>query len=257
VIRVAIVDDNKDFAALLEEYINLEVDMQVVGVFYNGKEALSLLHGLQADVLLLDLVMPQKDGLAVLEEIASFTEKPKVIVSTAFGQEETTRQALDLGASYYLLKPFDISIMVKRVREVAAQSEIQLMPEIRPKRVPVLLNRVNPHAETLDQVITTILIELGIPAHIKGYQYIREAITKVYNDIELLGAITKILYPELAKKFNTSPNRVERAIRHAIEVGWSRTGQAKNNIFGSIHKPTNSEFIAKIADKIRIERPAM
>ena len=208
-IHIAIVDDNKELTGILKDCINQEQDMKVVGVFYNGNDALLEMKSLNPDIIILDLVMPQKDGITVLEELGSFPQRPKVIVSTAFGHEETTRQAMELGANYYILKPFEIPVLLKRIRELTGNSSFSKpTPFILPTSTTISQPRIS---TTLDQVITAILVDFGIPAHIKGYLYLREAITQVYNDIELLGAITKVLYPQLAKKFNTSSTRVERA----------------------------------------------
>jgi two-component system, response regulator, stage 0 sporulation protein A len=252
-IRVILADDNREFTELLQEYLNAQEDIEVVGVAYNGNEVLKLLSNTVPDVLILDIIMPHLDGLAVLEQVRSMNlpAVPKIIMLTAFGQEEITKKAVELGASYYILKPFDMEVLTNRLRQVADSS----LPATRTLRQP----SVPPKGKNLDQNITNIIHEIGVPAHIKGYLYLREAITMVYNDIELLGSITKILYPEIAKKFNTTASRVERAIRHAIEVAWSRGNyDSISTLFGytvsnSKAKPTNSEFIAMVADKLRIE----
>jgi two-component system response regulator (stage 0 sporulation protein A) len=251
-IRVILADDNREFTELLREYLNAQADIEIVGVAYNGNEVLNLLNHTLPDVLILDIVMPHLDGLAVLEQIRGMKlpVMPKIIMLTAFGQEEITKKAVELGAAYYILKPFDMDVLANRLRQVAGVS-----PAIRSLQPPSM----PPKGRNLDQNITNIIHEIGVPAHIKGYLYLREAITMVYNDVELLGSITKILYPEIAKKFNTTASRVERAIRHAIEVAWSRGNMDSiGKFFGytvsnSKAKPTNSEFIAMVADKLRIE----
>jgi two-component system, response regulator, stage 0 sporulation protein A len=256
-IRVILADDNREFTELLKDYINGQGDMEVIGIAFNGNEVFKLFdtEGIP-DVLILDIIMPHLDGLAVLEHIRNLESKiqPKVIMLTAFGQEEVTKKAVELGASYYILKPFDMDVLANRIRQVAgttqAYSSIKTVI-----KAPVQA----PKVKTLDQNITAIIHEIGVPAHIKGYMYLREAITMVYNDVELLGSITKVLYPDIAKKFNTTASRVERAIRHAIEVAWSRGNMDSiGTLFGytvsnSKAKPTNSEFIAMVADKLRIE----
>jgi two-component system response regulator (stage 0 sporulation protein A) len=255
-IRIVLADDNKEFTELLKDYINGQGDMEVIGVAFNGNEVFKIFEtqGV-ADVLILDIIMPHLDGLAVLENIQSFEHhaQPKVIMLTAFGQEEVTKKAVELGASYYILKPFDMDVLANRIRQVVGSNSPYSMKSVI-KNPPSM-----PKKRSLDQHITSIIHEIGVPAHIKGYMYLREAITMVYNDVELLGSITKVLYPDIAKKFNTTASRVERAIRHAIEVAWSRGNMDSiGTLFGytvsnSKAKPTNSEFIAMVADKLRLE----
>ncbi|RXT13799.1 sporulation transcription factor Spo0A [Ammoniphilus sp. CFH 90114] len=255
-IRVVLADDNREFTELLKEYINSQGDMEVTGIAFNGNEVFKIFErdGIP-DVLILDIIMPHLDGLAVLEHIRSLSngQQPKVIMLTAFGQEEVTKKAVELGASYYILKPFDMDVLANRIRQVAgSNNSYTIKPVI---KTPTAATKT----KSLDQNITSIIHEIGVPAHIKGYMYLREAITMVYNDVELLGSITKVLYPDIAKKFNTTASRVERAIRHAIEVAWSRGNMDSiGTLFGytvsnSKAKPTNSEFIAMVADKLRIE----
>ncbi|MBO8163121.1 MAG: sporulation transcription factor Spo0A [Brevibacillus sp.] len=252
-ISVVLADDNREFVNLLEEYINNQHDMNVIGVAYNGNEVLKILQEQVPDVLILDIIMPHLDGLAVLEQMQQMrlSPSPKIIMLTAFGQEEVTKKAVELGASYYILKPFDMDVLAQRIRQMIT-NQTPYVPAV--KNPPTAIKGRN-----LDASITNIIHEIGVPAHIKGYLYLREAITMVYNDVELLGSITKVLYPDIAKKFNTTASRVERAIRHAIEVAWSRGNlDSISNLFGytisnSKAKPTNSEFIAMVADKLRIE----
>jgi len=256
-IKVLLADDNREFIELLKDYINSQGDMEVMGVAFNGNEVFKIFEteGIP-DVLILDIIMPHLDGLAVLEHIRSINSKdqPKVIMLTAFGQEEVTKKAVELGASYYILKPFDMEVLANRIRQVANSNHTYTLKTV--MKVP---SQAAPKGKSLDQNITAIIHEIGVPAHIKGYMYLREAITMVYNDVELLGSITKVLYPDIAKKFNTTASRVERAIRHAIEVAWSRGNMDSiGSLFGytvsnSKAKPTNSEFIAMVADKLRIE----
>lgn len=258
-IKVCVVDDNRELVGLLEEYISSQEDMDVAGVAHNGQECLEVLEQTQPDVLVLDIIMPHLDGLAVLEKMRdlNLNTLPNVIMLTAFGQEDVTKKAVDLGASYFILKPFDMDNLASHIRQVSGKSSAVL-------RKPSSAYR--PHAEAkpknLDASITSIIHEIGVPAHIKGYLYLREAISMVYNDIELLGSITKVLYPDIAKKFNTTASRVERAIRHAIEVAWSRGNiDSISSLFGytvsmTKAKPTNSEFIAMVADKLRLEHKA-
>jgi two-component system, response regulator, stage 0 sporulation protein A len=255
-IKVCIVDDNRELVSLLEEHISNQDDMEVIGVAYNGQDCLYMLEEKKPDVLVLDIIMPHIDGLAVLEKIRMQKEKqPNVIMLTAFGQEDVTKKAVDLGAAYFVLKPFDMDNLVNRIRQIHDKAAPPL------KTANTYQAREN-KPKNLDASITNIIHEIGVPAHIKGYLYLREAISMVYNDIELLGSITKVLYPDIAKKYNTTASRVERAIRHAIEVAWSRGNiESISSLFGytvsmSKAKPTNSEFIAMVADKLRLEHRA-
>jgi two-component system response regulator (stage 0 sporulation protein A) len=262
-IDVLLADDNREFTNLLSEYISEQSDMTVAGVAYNGEEVLRYLEESREvpDVLILDIIMPHLDGLGVLERLRdmNLSPMPKIIMLTAFGQENITQKAVQLGASYYILKPFDMEILASRIRQLVGNSSMvsasgyNSMSSQKSNVVP--MGKV----KNLDANITSIIHEIGVPAHIKGYQYLREAITMVYNNIEILGAITKTLYPAIAEKFKTTPSRVERAIRHAIEVAWTRGNiDSISHLFGytiniSKSKPTNSEFIAMVADKLRIE----
>lgn len=266
-IEVLLADDNREFTNLLSEYISEQSDMHVNGVAYNGEEVLRHLEQarLIPDVLILDIIMPHLDGLGVLERLRemNLSPMPKIIMLTAFGQENITQKAVQLGASYYILKPFDMDILANRIRQLVGtgNSATSYSSPSFSSSSSSLKSNVVPLAKgkNLDANITSIIHEIGVPAHIKGYQYLREAITMVYNNIEILGAITKTLYPAIAEKFKTTPSRVERAIRHAIEVAWTRGNiDSISHLFGytiniSKSKPTNSEFIAMVADKLRIE----
>lgn len=261
-IEVLLADDNREFTNLLSEYISEQNDMVVTGIAYNGEEVLRLLEETRdiPDVLILDIIMPHLDGLGVLERLRemNLSPMPKIIMLTAFGQENITQKAVQLGASYYILKPFDMEILANRIRQLVSNTTVisnssSFSSMSKSNVVPIAKGK------NLDANITSIIHEIGVPAHIKGYQYLREAITMVYNNIEILGAITKTLYPAIAEKFKTTPSRVERAIRHAIEVAWTRGNiDSISHLFGytiniSKSKPTNSEFIAMVADKLRIE----
>ncbi|ACK97743.1 sporulation transcription factor Spo0A [Bacillus thuringiensis] len=260
-IKVCLVDDNKELVSMLESYVAAQDDMEVIGTAYNGQECLNLLADKQPDVLVLDIIMPHLDGLAVLEKMRHIErlKQPSVIMLTAFGQEDVTKKAVDLGASYFILKPFDMENLTSHIRQVSGKANAMIkrpLPSFRSATT------VDGKPKNLDASITSIIHEIGVPAHIKGYMYLREAISMVYNDIELLGSITKVLYPDIAKKYNTTASRVERAIRHAIEVAWSRGNiDSISSLFGytvsmSKAKPTNSEFIAMVADKLRLEHKA-
>lgn len=248
-LKVFVADDNREFSDLLVEYLEQQRDIEVVGKAYNGKEALDLIAENPPDVLLLDIIMPHLDGLGVLEKINEMENKPKVIMLTAFGQENITRKAVELGASYYILKPFNMDVLVERIRLLGNGAV--------PAPSVSSLSRVTKKS-SLEADVTGIIHEIGIPAHIKGYHYLREAIMMVVEDVDLLGSVTKILYPRIAEKFDTTSSRVERAIRHAIEVAWSRNNiDTVKKFFGYTvnterGKPTNSEFIALVADRLRL-----
>ncbi|RYM06007.1 sporulation transcription factor Spo0A [Sporolactobacillus sp. THM7-7] len=254
-INVCLTDDNQELIRLIQEYLKTQEDIDVIGTAKNGQECIEMLKTVTPDVLLLDIIMPHLDGLGVLEQIHGNDDlpNPSVIMLTAFGQEDVTKKAVELGASYFILKPFDMANLANQIRQVADKRQ----PESgRLNRAPFRMP-LRPH--DLNASITNIIHEIGVPAHIKGYMYLREAISMVYHDIELLGSITKVLYPDIAKKYKTTPSRVERAIRHAIEVAWSRGNiDSISDLFGytvsmSRAKPTNSEFIALIADHLRTE----
>ena len=261
-ISVLIADDNKEFCSILNDYLLNQKDIVVTGIAKDGREALELIQQKQPDLVVLDIIMPHLDGLGVLEKLngMDLDKMPRVIVLSAVGQDKITQQAITLGADYYVVKPFDMDIFTKRIREMFSTQDVET------KRRSVSTQVVQREAAAtsrgpidLETEIISIIHEIGVPAHIKGYMYLREAITMVVNDMELLSAVTKELYPSIAKKYNTTASRVERAIRHAIEVAWSR-GKVDtiNQLFGyTVHttkgKPTNSEFIAMIADKLRLE----
>lgn len=261
-IKVLIADDNKDFCNILNEYLSTQDDVEVVGIAKDGLEALELLPKTNPDVLILDIIMPHLDGLGVLEKLQSteLEKCPKVIILSAVGQDKITQKAISLGADYYVVKPFDFETFMRRIRQIAGTEPaiIERRKENQSVQKQFISNENGAHS--LEARITNIIHEIGVPAHIKGYLYLREAITMVVADMELLGAVTKELYPNIAKEFNTTPSRVERAIRHAIEVAWGR-GKVDtiNSLFGyTVHtqkgKPTNSEFVAMVADKLRLEQ---
>jgi two-component system response regulator (stage 0 sporulation protein A) len=253
-VRVAIADDNKDFCLLLTEALQQEEGIEVAGVAHNGLEVLDLLARTEVDVLILDIIMPHLDGIAVLERLNREGRRMKIIMLTAFGQEAITQKMVALGADYYILKPFDLQVLIRRVLQLAGEGT-----DAPPK--PMNNLSILPGRD-LDQEITELIHLIGIPAHIKGYLYLREAIHMVYHQVELLGLVTKQLYPAVAQKYKTTPSRVERAIRHAIEVAWTRGNlEAIERVFGHTinqerGKPTNSEFIAMIADRLRLKLKA-
>lgn len=243
-IKIIIADDNKNFSEGLKQFLESHEDMEVTGMTNNGLDALKLVEETEPDILILDLIMPRLDGLGVLNRLHGIGKRPKVIISTAIGQENMTQEAVKLGIDYFLLKPYDFQSMSMRIHQLAG-SPVSPTPQL-------------PMAGNYDVEVTGILHQMGVPAHIKGYQYLRDAIVFVIEDINLLGAVTKELYPMIAEKYNTTASRVERAIRHGIELAWDRGNiDLMNKYFGYTidverGKPTNSEFIAMIADKLKM-----
>lgn len=261
-IKLGIADDNKEVCDILKDYFSEKESIDIVFVCHDGLKTIECIEKTQPEILILDMVMPHLDGLGVLEMIDSLDMDvyPRTIVLSAVGQEQITQKAIGLGAEYYIVKPFNLDILMKRVNQLAGvEDNSNKMQYAR----AIVTNKSDEEGKSLEIEITNIIYEIGVPAHIKGYHYLRDAITMVVNDIELLGAVTKELYPAIAQANNTTPSRVERAIRHAIEVAWNRGKlETINSLFGYTvqndkGKPTNSEFIAIIADKLRLERRAM
>ncbi len=264
-IRVLIADDNLEFAMTLHDNLSQDDDMEIVGMAKDGEEAYNMIKERQPDIALLDVIMPHLDGLGVLELINStpLEKVPLCIMLSAVGQDKITQKAIGLGAEYYVVKPFDIDVLMKRMKEFKFYEPIPAKGGFTSREIKSQYIELAPESKkdenNLEALVTNVIHEVGVPAHIKGYQYLREAIMMVVNDIDIINQITKQLYPEIAEKYKTTPSRVERAIRHAIEVVWGR-GQTDTveSIFGytvsaSKGKPTNSEFIAMIADKLRLE----
>ncbi len=246
-IKVLLTDDNVDFCGVLKSYLDAKSDIEVVDIAHDGESAFEKVYQLKPDVVVLDGIMPKLDGLGFLEKVRQSEETldTKFIMLTALTAEDVTQSALNLGVSYYMAKPFDMESLVQRIRTAKlGNQQVQ--------------QRTNSQV-SIEARVTQILHEIGVPAHIRGYHYMRESIILAIDDIDMLNYITKELYPCIAKKYNTTPSRVERAIRHAIEVAWSRgVLDSKNNLFGytinaNRGKPTNSEFIALIADRLRLE----
>ena len=251
-VSVGIVDDNREFCEILEEYLVEQEDLRLVGKAFNGNQALEMIQEKSPDVVVLDIIMPHLDGIGVLENLnkLDLKKRPKIIILTTLGQESMTQRSIELGADYYILKPFDLEVLGTRIRQVIEgtverQKNIVIQGSIKGSR-------------NLDVEVTRIIHQMGVPAHIKGYQYLRDAILFVVEEVSLLGAVTKELYPMIADKYGTTPSRVERAIRHAIELAWDRGNvEMMTKFFGyTINvergKPTNSEFIAMVADKLRM-----
>ena len=245
-IKVMIIDDNVSLTEMIKEYFSDNKRIEVVGTYYDGEEGVDAIinNKCDYDIVLLDLIMPKMDGIYVLDKLKEHNIDAKVIVESSYNSPEMIRTVSEYGVNYYILKPFDLIDLENRILEV----------------FKLLDNKsINLFKNNLEISITRMLHELGMPSHIKGYQYIREGIIMIYNDPEIIGGITKELYPDIASKFNTTVSRVERAIRHAIEVSWNRGNwDLMEEVFGhSVDidkaKPTNSEFIVTIADKLRLE----
>ncbi|MBC5779179.1 sporulation transcription factor Spo0A [Blautia difficilis] len=258
-LNVAVADDNEKMVEILGQIIEEDKDLELVGKAHNGEEICKIIREKEPDVVVLDIIMPKMDGLAVMEQFvhnSNLKKIPAFIVVSAVGKERITEDAFSLGADYYVLKPFDNRMLLNRIKHIRSIGEKKYR-EI--NRQPAKQEESSVALGNLETDVTNIIHEIGVPAHIKGYQYLRDAIILSVNDMEMLNSITKILYPTIAKKHQTTSSRVERAIRHAIEVAWSRGKMDTiDALFGYTvstgkGKPTNSEFIALIADKIRLE----
>lgn len=255
-IRVLIADDNKEFCAQLRAALSKCDQIEVAAIANDGREAYELVLETRPDVLLTDIIMPYMDGLALLSKINNnnmLSKKPKYIVFSSMGYENIITKAMNLGAAYYYAKPFDVDDLCGKVTDI--------FQTVSPTGGETMF-KANKSVKDLETNITMYIQQLGVPAHIKGYQYIRDAITMVIEDMDTINSITKLLYPTVAKHYSTTASRVERAIRHAIEVAWDRGNPDVLNelfgytILGSKGKPTNSEFIAMIADRIRLDMKA-
>lgn len=260
-IKIIIADDNLEFVTTFAKYLNEEEDMEVISVARDGLEAYDKIIELKPDVALLDVIMPNLDGIGVLEKLKEAEVMPTCIMLSAVGQDMITKRALTLGAEYYIVKPFEVDLLIKRIRDLKSRNMGKEYSFIRKeiKQTYINLDNTKPVENNLEALVTNMIHEIGVPAHIKGYQYLRDGIIMVIQDLDVLNQITKQLYPDLAKKHKTTPSRVERAIRHAIEVAWNRGRvDIMESVFGytvdaNKGKPTNSEFIAMIADKLRLE----
>ncbi|ANU11143.1 stage 0 sporulation protein A [Planococcus antarcticus DSM 14505] len=246
-IKIAIADDNRELVGLMKDYLNAQPNMEVVDVAYNGKTCIEMLQNLSVDILLLDIIMPYLDGIAVLDAIKENGDLREidVIMLSAFGQESIMSQAADYGASYFIMKPFEADRLAVQINHIMNTRNRSDQPNSR---------------LTKEDRITNIVKDIGIPPHLKGYNYLKEAVSLVLEQPEILNKVTKVLYPRIATKFDTTSTRVERSIRHAIEQVWNRheTVDHISKIFGySVahleSKPTNSEFIAMVADSLQLE----
>ena len=254
-LNVAIADDNEKMVEILGRMIEEDKDLTLVGKAHNGEEICNIIKEREPDVVVLDIIMPKMDGLTVMENCQHdhmLKKTPAFIVVSAVGQERITEDAFRKGASYYVMKPFHNDMILSRIKD-AGKGERRNSSEAIPGSTVQKKPEYN-----LETRVTDMIHEIGVPAHIKGYQYLREAIMMSVEDPAMISSITKILYPTIAKRFQTTPSRVERAIRHAIEVAWSRGRmETLDAMFGYTidtgkGKPTNSEFIALIADRIRL-----
>lgn len=257
-LQVAIADDNERILQLLDNIISRDDEFEVIGKANNGEEAYDLIKKKEPDIMLLDIIMPKLDGLSVMEKVGKDTtlkKRPEFIVITAIGQERITEDAFQLGASYYIMKPFDSDMVLNRMKHIGKGRT----KGIENRKIVPYESQEQYIERNLEADVTNLIHEIGVPAHIKGYSYLRDAIILSVSDMDMLNSITKMLYPTIAKMHQTTPSRVERAIRHAIEVAWNRGKMDTiDALFGyTINtgkgKPTNSEFVALIADKIRLE----
>lgn len=257
-IRVLIVDDNQNFCTILNEHIKEQDDFEVVGIAHNGLKAVELIKETVPDIVVLDIIMPHLDGLGVLEEVGELglIDKIKFIILSAVGQDNITRRAINLGATYYVIKPFDFDLFIDRLRQLSKSSKSKKEGE------DISSRSISANAQeftSIDARVTEVLHKIGVPPHIKGFQYIREAIQMVYEDSNCLNKVTKIIYPGIAEKFDTTASRVERAIRNAIEISINRGNPEYieayfgHTLTGKKTKLTNSEFIALVAEKLRME----
>ena len=240
-IKVMLTDVNEDARSMLQDALEKTGRFTVVGSTGDGNEVLQMVADAKPDVLVLDLILPGMDGLGILRRLDG-EKRPKILAVSNFVTQEVVAEAGNLGASMFLSKPYNESAMVEHLISLAEKSEKQL------------------HGPGLEELVTSIIHEVGVPAHIKGYQYVREAIMITVENMDVINSVTKVLYPEVAKRYHTTPSRVERAIRHAIEVAWDRGDlETLQRFFGytvsnAKGKPTNSEFIAMISDRIRLQR---
>ena len=245
-IKVLIIDDNVSLVDMVREYFSDHKRIEIVDCAYDGEEGLNKIvnSGDGYDLVLLDLIMPKKDGLYVLEELKKKNITKNIIVETSYNEPKVIRKVSEYGVNYYILKPFELVDLESKILDIFEY---------------VNSKSINLYHSNLQISITKMLHELGMPSHIKGYQYIREGINMIYNNPDIIGGITKELYPDIASKYDTTVSRVERAIRHAIEVSWNRGDlDYMEELFGhSVDidkaKPTNSEFIVTVADKLRLE----
>ncbi len=258
-LRIVIADDNEDFSEILHEYLSRQSGFEIVGIAGNGLETVELIREKEPDVVILDIIMPHLDGLGVLEKInaANLKKKPVFIIMSALGQDKITNIAVSLGAAFFMVKPFDIDVLISRIRQLKASNiKEDAMPGQHAETA--VQHRLN-YEESAELKVTRILHEVGIPSHLKGFQYLKQAILMVAEDNTMINAVTKRLYPGIAAKFKTVPINVERAMRNTIAIALSRgSHESMNELLGynidsDTSKVTNSEFIARVADRIRLD----
>ncbi len=243
--KIMIADGNEAYCGHLKQILENQVGCQVVARAYDGVEAVRMLRETKPDILILDMTLAKLDGISVLKTIASGDKRPMILVTSTFMTTYVAEMTRKLGVQYFLIKPCDVQTVAERVSEMCGSG--------------VKAQTRGPRERNIEVMVTSVIHEIGVPAHIKGYQYLREAIILAVSDMEVINAITKVLYPQVAKTFATTPSRVERAIRHAIEVAWDRGDlETLQRFFGytvsnAKGKPTNSEFIALVADKLQLE----
>lgn len=255
-VRLILADDNNSLRQQLAEYFSMREEFEVVGLAADGVEAFELLKSANADAMLLDVIMPRMDGFAVLQKWNELKDRPntQIILLTALGRDDFIARAMELGGAYYIVKPFDMEASAQRILDICKKQAAQ--PQVRHEALP------SANSVSSEEQLANLFLSIGIPAHIKGYGYLREAVRLVLEQPEIINRITKELYPGIARRFGTTPSKVERAMRHAIEVAWSR-GRLENinqifgyRVFEADDKPTNGEFIALIADKLRLGKSA-
>ena len=255
-IRVVLADDNMSVLRLLTNFFAETPDIELVKSVSDGAKVAEAVRVHRPDVLVTDIIMPRRDGFRILEELNELPEeeRPKVIVLTGLSRDDFILRAVKLGASYYMVKPFDMRLLANRIREVVSSFEDGAIAELPTPREPAYPD--------VDEQVTNLFLTIGIPAHIKGYHYLREAVRMVLSCPDVINRITKELYPGIARKFDTTASKVERAMRHAIDVAWSRGRlDSVNSMYGykvlsPDDKPTNGEFIALIADKVGVRKSA-
>ncbi|NLC52487.1 MAG: sporulation transcription factor Spo0A [Firmicutes bacterium] len=259
-IRVVLADNNRELCKVLAEHIGIQEDMELEGIAYDGLQAIELIQAHEPDLLILDITMPYLDGIGVMERLAEMNKAPQVIVLTAFEQESMVQRLIAMGAVYYMVKPFDTLTLLERIRQFGRHQE-DYVKESRNFYNPLPTPAKNFSRQQLELEVTKIFHEMGVPAHFRGYAYLRDAIIMAIQEEDILGNITKNLYPRIAEKYNSTASGVESAIRHTIEIGWERGNcESFKKMFGTDHFqtekarfPTAASFIAKVADRIRLQ----
>lgn len=260
-IKVVIADNNRELCTNLSDLIDLQEDMELIGVAFDGIEALQVVEKTKPEVLILDITMPYLDGIGVLERLSDFEQRPIVIVLTAFEQEAMIKRLTTLGATYYMVKPFDPQTLLDRIRQFSLGQPATFWSNNKVTEEKYSFNTASHREKSLNELeleVSRLFHEMGIPAHFRGYAYLRDAIIIAAREVEVLGNITKNLYPRIAEKYRSTASGVESAIRHTIEIGWERgNSEFIGEFFGFDNQkgrfPTTASFIAKIADKLRLE----